>query len=109
MQRLPLWVKIVNFTERWSQSSGSLKLSSLTGKGKDEGHSALIGLALSDDAESHRSILDKIAGKKFGGGSASEGAQWGLTYLDANSNQRDQMVYELVFRGQLLHQRRGTL
>ena len=96
------------FAERLAQSSGSLKLSALTGKGRDEGHCALIGMALSGQTEESRKTLEKLAGRKFGGGSTSEAAQWGLEYLRATENSRDQMVYELFFRGLLSQQKRGT-
>ena len=95
------------FAERWNLFGGTLKLSSLTSKGRDEGHSALIGLALSQGAEAHRAHLEKLAAKKFGGGSTTEAAQWGLDYLESSPNQKDQMVYELFFRSQLLTQRKG--
>ncbi len=95
------------FIQRWAQSSGGLKLSTLTGRGKDEAHSLLIGLSLSGENQEIRSLLTKEASRKFGGSAISEAARWGLGYLDATLNAKDQLVYELFFRGQLTTLKRG--
>lgn len=88
------------FVERLTRRAGKLSLAQLGAKGRDEQHSALIGLALSSSGDEQRPLIEKRAGRKIGN-ALSEPAQWSLSYLDASPHQRDQMVYELFFRGQL--------
>ena len=88
------------FVERLEKRGAKLSLSALSTRVRDEQHSALIGLALSNDGESHRALIERKAGRKLGG-ALVEPARWSLMYLEASENQRDQMVYELFFRGQL--------
>ena len=88
------------FVERLEKRGTKLSLSALSARVRDEQHSALVGLALSVDGEDHRALLERKAGRKLGG-ALVEPSRWGLMYLDASANQRDQMVYELFFRGQL--------
>ena len=88
------------FVERLDKRGAKLSLTALSSRVKDEHHSALIGLALSKHGGNHRELIERKAGRKIGG-ALVEPARWSLTYLDASENQKDQMVYELFFRGQL--------
>ena len=88
------------FVERLEKRGAKLSLSALSARVRDEQHSALIGLALSSDGGTHKALIERKAGRKLGG-ALVEPARWGLMYLEASANQRDQMVYELFFRGQL--------
>jgi hypothetical protein len=89
------------FVAKWAHHSGGLKLSSIAGKGREEGHSVLIGLAISQSQGEHQALIERAAGRKLGGALFVEAAQWGLAYLSATSSTCDQMVYELFFRNQL--------
>ena len=88
------------FVDRLEKRGSKLSLSALSARVREEQHSALIGLALSTHGADHRALIERKAGRKLGG-ALVEPARWSLTYLDASENQRDQMVYELFFRGQL--------
>ncbi len=89
------------FAEYWSQHSSGISFSAFSGKGRDEGHCALIALALSSQATEYRAVLEKATNRKLGGASFIEAAQWGLAYLESNQGAQDQMIYELFFRNQL--------
>lgn len=95
------------FITKWGNHSGGLKLSAISSKGREEGHSILVGLALSSSGEEHRDIIAKAASRKLGGALFIEAAQWGLSYLNAPLSTRDQMVYELFFRNKLTMSKEG--
>jgi hypothetical protein len=89
------------FITKWVKHNRVLKLSSIGSKGKEEGHSLLIGLALSQQSKEQESFLQQVIGKRFGATLLNEAATWGLAYLQAKTKEQEQMVYELFFRNLL--------
>ena len=112
------------FSERLKRQS-AISFKSLGSKVKEEQHCALVGLALSSSGARELSTLEQYTGgglvHKLGGGALGERlggkrggalgepAQWGVRYINAPPPERDQMIYELFFRGQLMIPRERSI
>jgi hypothetical protein len=75
------------------------KSTSLLGKQKQQKYAAIVALSMSVDAKSYKQYLIELQQKRFSHHAQLEAIQWGIHYLEATTEQKKQMVYELFFRG----------